>query len=202
VELSLISRGWNVDNTSWLDAAGAAMWALIERHAGRVGYKRGIKADGLNATPPVIDCSGWAALLLTTGMHAANQAAPNAVFDDEDMAAVQTWSDQIIENLERRSGFILPGHRITVNDLPPYATIGLQQGGGAWASNHPRRRGITHVVQVVPRPSDGSPYVSEAQAMNEPLGLRLMPLADWLERTRDYLQVDKAWAVNAFSPGA
>lgn len=129
-------------------------------------------------------------------------AAPHALFGHKDVTAVHTWSDRIIENLEQRSGFILPGDRITVDALPPYATIGLQQGGGAWATNHPRPRGITHVVQIVRRPSDGSPYESEAQAMSEPFGLRLTPLAEWLERTRDYLTSDKAWAVNALSAKA
>ena len=46
----------------WLDASGAAMWALVNRYTGRVGYERGIKAAGLDADPPVIDCSGWVGL--------------------------------------------------------------------------------------------------------------------------------------------
>ena len=60
-------------STPWLDASGAAMWALVERYTGRIGYKSGVKADGLDANPAVIDCSGWAALLLSTGMNAANR---------------------------------------------------------------------------------------------------------------------------------
>jgi hypothetical protein len=44
--------------------------------------------------------------------------------------------------------------------LSPFATIGLQQGVGAWANNRPRPRGITHVVQLVQRPRDGAPAES------------------------------------------
>jgi hypothetical protein len=114
-------------------------------------------------------------------MAAANREAGRSLFSHEDVAAVHTWSDRLIENLERRSGFILMGDHNTAAELPPYATIGLQQGGGAWAKNHPRLRGITHVVQVVHRPGDYAPYVSEAQGMTKPHGLRLLPLADWIE---------------------
>ena len=188
----------NGTNTTWQDAAGAAMWTLVERHTGHVGYRGGVKADGLNHHPPVIDCSGWTALLLSTGMAAANLEAGRPLFSEADVEAVHTWSDRLIENLERRSGFIVPGDQITVDALPPYATIGLKQGGGAWASNHPHPRNITHVVQIVHRPGDHSPYVSEAQGMSQPYGLRLLPLADWIERTRDDLRPGAAWAVNPF----
>jgi hypothetical protein len=183
----------------WLGAAGAAMWSLVDRHTGRVGYGRGIKASGLDADPPVIDCSGWVALLLSAGMQAANRATDRARFTSHDVAAVDTWSDRIIAELEQRSGYILEGDRINLDTLPRYATVGLRQGGGAWASNHPRPRGITHVVQIVRRPDDGAPYVSEAQGWSEPLGLRLMPLGDWLNLTQAYLKPGEAWAVNAFA---
>lgn len=188
-----------MNDTSWIDATGAAMWALVEQYTGQVGYKRGTKASGLNDNPPVIDCSGWTALLLSAGMAAANRGAGRRLFSDADVAAVHTWSDRLIENLEQRSGIILRGDHITVAELSPFATIGLQQGGGAWAKNHPRPRGITHVVQVVHRPGDHAPYVSEAQGMTEPYGLRLLPLAEWIEQTRDYLKSGMAWAVAPFA---
>ncbi|MDE4909270.1 hypothetical protein PQI07_00960 [Methylobacterium sp. 092160098-2] len=188
-----------MNDASWIDATGAAMWALVERYTGQVGYKRGTKASGLNDHPPVIDCSGWTALLLSAGMAAANREAGRLLFSDADMAAVHTWSDRLIENLERRCGVIVTGDHITVAELPPFATIGLQQGGGAWASNHPRPRGITHVVQVVHRPGDHAPYVSEAQGMAEPYGLRLLPLAKWIAGTRDDLKSGMAWAVAPFA---
>lgn len=175
------------------------MWALVNRHTGRVGYKGGTKAAGLDADPPVIDCSGWAALLLSAGMEAANRAAAIELFASDDVAAVHTWSDRMIEELERRSGWILQGDEITFDMLPSYATIGLQQGGGAWAKNHPRPRGITHVVQVVRRHDDGAPFVSEAQGWSEPHGLRLMPLAAWLDVTQAYIKCGEAWAVDAFA---
>jgi len=41
-----------------LVAAGTAMWNLVERHTGHVGYKGGAMMDKLQAIPPVIDCSG------------------------------------------------------------------------------------------------------------------------------------------------
>ena len=67
-------------------AVDAAMWAAVERYTGRIRHKGGVKADGLGQTPPVIDCSGWTALLLSTGMRAANQAAERVLFTDADMA--------------------------------------------------------------------------------------------------------------------
>ena len=183
----------------WLDASGAAMWALVNRYTGRVGYQRGIKAAGLDANPPVIDCSGWVALLLSTGMEAANRAGAAERFDRDHVTAINTWSDRMIEEIERRSGWLLEGDAISLDTLPPYATIGLRQGGGAWADNHPRSRGITHVVQVLRRLSDGAPFVSEAQGWSAPYGLRLMPLADWLDVTRAYIKRGEAWAVDAFA---
>jgi hypothetical protein len=107
------------------------MWALAGRYTGRVGYKRGGKKSGLKSDTPVIDCSGWAALLLSAGMEAANRAAAGELFSSSDVAAINTWSDRMIEELERRSGWILEGNGIVLGALPPYATIGLRQGGGA-----------------------------------------------------------------------
>jgi len=175
------------------------MWELVGRYTGRVGYQGGIKAVGLGADPPVIDCSGWAAHLLSAGLEAANRAVAPDLFDSDEIAAVHTWSDRMIELLERRSGWMLEGDEITIDTLPPYATIGLRQGGGAWATNRPRPRGITHVVQVVRRVGDGVPFVSEAQGWAEPRGLRLMPLVDWLDVTQVHLKRGAAWAVNAFA---
>lgn len=48
------------------------MWAPVNRYIERVDYLPGIKAAGLDADPPSIDCSGWAALPLSTGMEAVN----------------------------------------------------------------------------------------------------------------------------------
>ena len=182
-----------------LVAAGIAMWDLVERYTGRVGYKGGAKADNLQSTPPVVDCSGWTALLLATGMRAANAVGGRETFSAGDLAAVHTWSDRMIEVLGSWSGTILEGDHISFDALPPYATIGLQQGGGAWAANHPRPRGITHVVQIVRNPGSDAPLVSEAQGWAEPYGLRLLPLADWLRFTQPLLKTGKAWAVDPFA---
>ena len=62
-----------------LAATGAAIWALVERHTERVGYERGMEGVGLDAEPPAIDCSGWAALLLETRIRAANQRASTSI---------------------------------------------------------------------------------------------------------------------------
>ena len=175
------------------------MWDLVDRYTGRVGYKGGIKEAGLSADPPVIDCSGWVASLLSAGMEAANDTTTLRVFGSDDVAALRTWSDRMIEVLEQRTNWILNGDEITFGTLPPFATIGLQQGGGSWAKNHPRPRGITHVAQIVRRPGDGALFVSEAQGWAEPYGLRLLPLAAWLDVTRAHLRSGKAWAVNAFA---
>jgi hypothetical protein len=185
----------------WLDASGAAMWALVNRYTGRVGYQRGVKAAGLDANPRVIDCSGWVALLLSAGMEAANRAVAAERFNRDHVTAINTWSDRMIEELERRSGWLLEGDAISLDTLPPYATVGLRQGGGAWADNHHRSRGITHVVQVLRRLADGAPFVSEAQGWSAPYGLRLTPLADWLDVTRAYIKRGEAWAVDAFAEG-
>ena len=175
------------------------MWILVDQYTGQVGYKGGVKANGLNADPPVIDCSGWVALLLSAGMKAANRTVGAELFSSFDIAAVDTWSDRMIGRLEQRSGCVSEGDRIRLDLLPQYATIGLRQGGGAWANNHPRPRGITHIVQVIRRPGDGMPFVSEAQGWSAPCGLRLMPLANWLDVTRDYLRRGDAWAVDPFA---
>ena len=185
---------------AWLDTANAAMWELVHRYTGKVGYKLGAKADSLNHDPAVIDCSGWTALLLSDAMKAANNV--QAIFSEADLAAVHTNSERMIENLERRSGLILEGDQIEINALPRYATIGLQQGGGTWAANTSRPRGITHIVQVVRRPTDGLPFVSEAAGMFRPPGVRLLSLIDWLEQTESYLRRGTAWAVDPFRFGS
>ncbi len=34
-----------MNDFAWMDAAGRAMWALVERYTGQVGYKGGTKAS-------------------------------------------------------------------------------------------------------------------------------------------------------------
>jgi hypothetical protein len=198
MNLKTFSELSGMDRLSQIDIGGSAMWQLVERYTGNVGYKGGVKAEGLMTDPPVIDCSGWVSLLLSTAMTAVNDSS-GEVFSSDDIAAVSTWSDRIIEAVETRTGTVLEGNRITLAELPRYATIGLRQGGGAWAQNHPRPRGITHIVQIVRRQGDGAPFVSEAQGFAEPYGLRLLPLSDWLNVTQAYLTVGESWAVNPFA---
>jgi hypothetical protein len=137
------------------EAAEATLWQLVQRYNGRVGYRRGVKSEGLSASPPVIDCSGWTALLLSRALQAQNDA------------------------------------------LPRCATIGLKIGNPAWAINHPRPRGITHIVRVVRRPGDGAPFVAESFG-GSVSGIRLTPLAQWLARAQPAIGANKAWAVDAF----
>src|SRR5689334_16891259 len=121
------------------------MWRLVQRYTGKVGYRRGVKSEGLTADPPVIDCSGWARVLLAQGMQAANEVAGRAVFRTDDVQALQAWSDRMIQEIETRTGFILEGPDITDVSLPRCAAIGLKMGEPAWANNYPRPRGITHI---------------------------------------------------------
>jgi hypothetical protein len=181
-----------------LNAAGVAMWKLVERYTGNVGYRGGVKAEGLAAIPPVIDCSGWVSLLLSTGMKAINDCGQEK-FSAKDITTVFSWSDRIIQEIEVRTGAILEGNQIAPEVLPRFATVGLRQGGGDWAKNHPRPRGITHIVQIVGRPSDGAPFVSESQGWAEPTGLRLLPLTDWVDMTSEYLKAGESWGVDAFA---
>jgi hypothetical protein len=115
-----------------LDAAGVAMWNLVERYTGNVGYRGGVKAEGLVAIPPVIDCSGWVSLLLSTGMKAVNDCGQEK-FTTDDITRVFSWSDRIIQEIEARTGAILEGNQIAPEVLPRFATVGLRQGGGDWA---------------------------------------------------------------------
>src|SRR5665647_3860425 len=126
-----------MDKASQLDIAGSAMWRLVERYSGRVGYKGGVKAEGFSADPPIIDCSGWVSILLSAAMESINGGCGQEIFGRDEIAALYTWSDRIIQEIETRTGNILEGNEITAVDLPRYATIGLRQGGGVWAQNHP-----------------------------------------------------------------
>jgi len=45
-------------------AAGQRMWELVEQYTNQIGYRRGTKAPGLDASPPVIDCSGWVGVVV------------------------------------------------------------------------------------------------------------------------------------------
>ncbi|WP_414441216.1 hypothetical protein [Burkholderia sp. 22PA0106] len=180
------------------ETAEKTMWALVQAYTGRVGYQRGAKSEGLSADPPVIDCSGWVRLLLTRAMQAENEAAGRVVFGSGDLEALQVWSDRIIQEIETRTGFVLEGGEITVRSLPRYATLGLKMGAPSWANNHPRLRGITHIVQVVCRPEDGAPFVSESYCGAVSPGISLMPLEAWLVQSRPYLCAGEMWAVDPF----
>ncbi|KKB64387.1 hypothetical protein WM40_05540 [Robbsia andropogonis] len=174
------------------------MWQLVQLYTGRVGYQRGVKSEGLSADPPVIDCSGWTRLLLTKAMRAENEAAGCTVFGFDYVDALQAWSDRIIQEIESRTGFILEGREITAFSLPRCATIGLKMGDPAWASNHPRLRGITHIVQVIRRPEDDAPFVSESFGGSVSSGISLTPLGKWLALSQRHLRAGEMWAVDPF----
>jgi hypothetical protein len=178
--------------------AELTMWQLVQRYTGQVGYRRGVKAEGLSLTPPVIDCSGWAALLLTQAMQAENAAAGRAVFNADDRLALHSWSDRIIQEIGTRTGFILEGREITADNFPRCATVGLKMGEPAWANNHPRSRGITHIVQVVCCPEDGAQFVSESYGGSVSPGISLTPLAEWLASSENHLRAGEMWIVDPF----
>jgi hypothetical protein len=85
-----------------------------------------------------------------------------------------------------------------MHNLPRCATLGLKLGEPAWANNHPRPRGITHIVQVVRRPDDDAPFVSESFGGPVAPGISLTPLAEWLVRMQPYLCTGATWAVDPF----
>jgi hypothetical protein len=187
------------DTLSDFSAARQRMWELVEQYTDRVGYRRGTKAPGLEASPPVIDCSGWVGVLLTAGMHAQNRAAGRDIFDAADIAACVAWSDRILLEIESRTSTLLTGSEITAETLPSYATIGLNLGNFGWESNFPRTRGINHIVQVVRRPADQVPFVSESLGPDDKGGVRLMPIDQWLTAFSGSIAAGRAWAVDPFA---
>ena len=184
--------------TTPVSVAEEEMWRLARRYAGRVGYRRTVKHEGLEASPPVIDCAGWVGFLLRRAMEGANEAAGTAVFAPDDIAALQGWSEKIVSEVEGRTGFVLSGAAVRSGALPRCATIGLRLGMPAGLADHPRPRGITHVVQVVRRPEDDAPFVSEAIGSGVPPGVRLMPLSDWFSAMEQRVPPDGFWAVDPF----
>src|SRR5215470_304847 len=96
-----------------LQAAEERMWVLVRQYTSRTGYQRGVKGSGLQADPPMIDCSGWVALLLTEAMQAQNASAGRDVFASADIAACNAWSDRIILEIEARTPLLLKGPEIT-----------------------------------------------------------------------------------------
>jgi hypothetical protein len=180
-------------------AAELRMWELVERYTDRVGYRRGTKAAGLDALPPVIDCSGWVGVLLTEAMRAQNGATGKAIFDVADIGACVAWSDRIVLEIESRTPTLLTGREITAATLPDCATIGLNLGSFGWETNFPRTRGINHIVQVVRRPADQMPFVSEAIGPEDSGGVRLMPIDQWLAAFKACIAGGNAWAVDPFA---
>ena len=184
------------------ETATTTMWQLVQRYTGHVGYQRGVKSEGLSRPSPVIDCSGWVALLLTQAMQSENEVAGRAVFSADDMQALQAWSDRIIHEIATRTGFILDGRGIADYNFPRCATIGLKMGEPAWASNHPRPRGITHIAQVVCRPEDGARFVSESFGGSVSPGISLTPLTEWLALSESRLRAGEMWVVDPFRLGS
>lgn len=131
-------------------------------------------------------------------MQAQNEAAGCEVFRSDDVNALRAWSDRIIQEIEIRTGFVLNGRQITVQTLPRCATIRMKMRQPSWANNHPRSRGITHVVQVVRRPEDGEPFISESFDGVVSRGINLTPLKQWLAQSYPGVCADEIWAVDPF----
>jgi hypothetical protein len=74
----------------------------------------------------------------------------------------------------------------------------LNEGSFDWQKNHPGPRGINHIVQLIRRPADDAPFVSESYGGN-PAGIRLTPLAEWLESWQPIIHSGNAWAVDPFT---
>jgi hypothetical protein len=75
-------------------------------------------------------------------------------------------------------------------------------GEPAWATNHPRPRGITHIVQVVRHPEDAAPFVSESFGGSSLPGISLTPLAEWLALAQSRIRAGEMWAVDPFRMAA
>ena len=179
-------------------AAEERMWALVRQYTGRTGYQRGTKSSGLEADSAVIDCSGWVGLLLTEAMKAQNADAGSNVFDPADIAVCNAWSDRIILEIEARTPLLLEGPDITATSLPRNATIGINEGYFAWQENHPRLRGINHIVQVLRHPSDDAAFVSESHPSGAG-GVRLTSLTEWIDANASHIEAGRAWAVDPFA---
>lgn len=179
-------------------AAERRMWDLVQLYTGRVGYRRGTKTLATGVERPVIDCSGWVALMLSEAMAAQNADAGEDVFDNADIAACNAWSDRIILEIEVRTPMLLEGPDVTSAKLARCATIGVNEGYFNWQENHPRLRGINHIAQVLRRPADQAPFVSESYSTG-PGGVRLTPLADWLDANSRHIRDGRAWAVDPFA---
>lgn len=179
-------------------SAEGRMWELIQQYTNRVGYRRGAKASSLGDDPPVIDCSGWVALMLTEAMKAQNTDAGEEIFDIACFDIPDPWSDGIIVQIEACTPVLPEGRDITADSLPRNATIGLDEGYAAWQDNHPRLRGINHITQVVRRPNDQAPFISESYSTGR-AGVQLTPLDDWLDGHAHDIQTGKAWAVDPFA---
>lgn len=175
------------------------MWDLVERYTGRVGYERGVKGEGLTRDPPVVDCSGWVAFLLGAAMNAENADRDLEVFPAVFINALATWSDRQIQVIADRSGGLMKGAEISEVSLPALATIGLNLGHSGWETNHPRPRGINHIVQVVRRPSDGAAFVSEALGFPKRRGVLLTPLGEWLDWSKAWIKAGTVYAGAPFS---
>jgi hypothetical protein len=113
--------------SSDLTAADARIWELVVQHTGRVGYHRGTKAAGLDASPPVIDCSGWVGLLLSSAMKAQNAHAGKDIFDAGDISA---W---------------LRRGRLSIANPSFSLTMWLTRNGTASSSHHTVRSGVHRI---------------------------------------------------------
>ena len=174
----------------------ATMWQLAQRYTGKVGYRRGVKSEGLRGSFPLIDCSGWVGLVLSEAMEAENIALGLSAFSATSIASVQTWSDRIIDVVHTRTHYLLQGEEVCAQRLPRSATIGLRMGVPSWANNYPRIRGITHIAQVVHSCRDDAAFVSEAYGGSERNGLLLAPLAEWLDLMHPYVRNGDVWVVD------
>ena len=194
----MLEKVGSIPSAATFNAAERAMWQLVQRYTGRVGYRATVKAEGLALDPPVIDCSGWFSVLITAAMAAENEAAGRTMFVAEDVAAMQAWAERIIMEIETRTGFILEGPAVFAGSLPRCATFGLRLGDATGLADHPRPRGITHIAQLVRRPDDDEPFVSDSISTAVPPGIRLTPLADWLSLVQSRLRPADVWAVDPF----
>lgn len=132
-----------------------------------VGYQFGSK----NLDSGAIDCSGWIAAINKNVMQQFNSQSDTPIFDLKDQKLFETNAAGIIDNVAKKTGFMLEGGDVQAANLRAGMLIGENNGTGRGTN-----RGIDHITQVVQGP-DGQMMVSQSQGGK---GVTMTPLDQYL----------------------
>lgn len=161
------------------EEANLVLWKRTKAAAGAVKYQLGAKRSSLG----VIDCSGWVCEITEAAFQVINSQSGEVVFDTADVRALHDHSDGIISNVEKRTGKILKGDAVSIDNLRPGMLIGIDTGLKAFEKDQERKYGIDHIVQVISNPETGT--LSITQSSSSGGGVNAVPLAGWLARWRE-----------------